>query len=101
MDLVPSQRAASEVPARRIGIVARIGREEFAVILPGRRDEDRLHCESMRASVEVLPKEIPLAESIGIAQFRAGDKVSYLYACGDKALHAAKRVGVNRVATIE
>lgn len=93
---------ALKAHCERIGIVARFGGEEFAVVLPGVGiAEAGLHCESMRASVEAMTQDIPLTVSIGIARFRAGDKVSDLYARADEALYAAKRAGRNRVMTIE
>ncbi len=78
--------------------VARIGGEEFAIVLTDRDADDALlQCEGMRAAVETLGDDIQLTVSIGIAKLRIGDAVGDLFKRADDALYEAKRGGRNRV----
>jgi len=87
---------------------ARIGGEEFAVILPetpllGARTV----AETLRASLAQLKLEKKskseslgtITVSIGVAQYRPGESLENLINRADKALYFAKNAGRNRVAT--
>ncbi len=85
-----------------LNTVARIGGEEFAIVLPGvDLAQATLQCEHLRATVEALPHHFQLTVSIGITAFRIGDSISTVYARADEALYLAKRGGRNRVAFID
>ncbi|MBI3268011.1 MAG: diguanylate cyclase [Planctomycetes bacterium] len=84
-------------------IACRMGGEEFAAILPGGSLEGvQLVAERVRKTVESFPldadgKPIRLTISLGIALYRAGDKIDKMLARADAALYRAKRAGRNRV----
>jgi two-component system cell cycle response regulator len=88
-------------------IVARIGGEEFAILLPAANLEraDRL-AERVRQVVAATPFVVsdvalmPLTVSIGVATARPGNghPPTELIRAADQALYAAKRDGRNRIA---
>ncbi len=88
--------------------VARVGGEEFAVLMPDTDAEGALKlCERIRVSLSESPyplddrATIRLSASIGVATATAGDEtvfeLSPLYARADEALYEAKKAGRNRV----
>jgi diguanylate cyclase (GGDEF)-like protein len=87
---------------RGIDTAARVGGEEFAVILPETEITGGLEVANrLRESIGTmdLPAEVGrVTASIGIAEYpaSAGDGTG-LYAAADSALYAAKRTGRNRV----
>ena len=89
---------------RREDIFARVGGEEFGVLLPEVTLEGaRLTAEKVRQIVETTPftfdgVSIPCTVSIGVSTLSAksADPTS-LYAAADTALYAAKQAGRNRV----
>lgn len=85
--------------ARSIDTVARIGGEEFAVILP---DTDgasaRVVAQRMREAVEQEPwRTAPVTISIGVATLLGLEKASSLFVRADNAMYQAKEAGRNRV----
>ncbi len=87
---------------------ARIGGEEFAVILPKTPLMGAMTvAETLRASVAQLKLEKKakseslgtITVSIGVAQYRPGEAMEDLINRADKALYFAKNAGRNRVAT--
>ena len=87
--------------ARAGDIVARIGGEEFVVILSD-SDEDgaRLYAERIGETLQTLTTRHGRAISVsaGIAQLTPGQPARSLLALADEALYAAKDAGRNRVA---
>lgn len=89
-----------EATGRRIDTAARIGGEEFALVLP---DTDAhgayLVAERMRAAVAegcMDPAE-PLTASVGIAAFPAhGESMEAILSSAEQAIEAAKKLGANR-----
>lgn len=89
---------------RSHGVLARIGGEEFAVLLPDvdARGASRV-AEQIRAAVEAL--EVPVSErdsirptvSVGVASHVDGDDLEGLLLRADEALYRAKELGRNRV----
>jgi two-component system cell cycle response regulator len=87
------------------GFVARLGGEEFVLVLPGLSPEAALAvCEGLRAAVEAHPWHqlvgaIPVTVSIGLTSTPDATRTwSSLLAQADRQLYAAKRAGRNRVA---
>ena len=85
-------------------IAARIGGEEFAVILPGTNlAAARLFAEGVRASfsqdgiVGLSPGSRPVTASFGVAVLGAGEDLSDLMRRADDALYKAKKNGRNSV----
>ncbi|MEZ5440078.1 MAG: sensor domain-containing diguanylate cyclase [Lysobacterales bacterium] len=84
-------------------LVARIGGEEFAVLLPG------LSCDSAVAAVELLrirtplipiddlPLRTPLRFSAGVCEWTVGDDADSLLRRADRGLYAAKAAGRDQV----
>jgi diguanylate cyclase (GGDEF)-like protein/putative nucleotidyltransferase with HDIG domain len=92
-------RALSET-IRRVDRPARIGGEEFAVVLPDTEPHSAyLLAERLRRRLaeEVPAHPVRLSASIGVAcSPRHGLTVSELMHAGDRALHAAKALGRDR-----
>jgi diguanylate cyclase (GGDEF)-like protein/putative nucleotidyltransferase with HDIG domain len=85
---------------RQIDAAARVGGEEFALILPDTDDKgafvlaERLRCELRE---EFLDDAVPITISIGIATYpMTGETAASLLRAADEALYGAKESGRNR-----
>ena len=91
---------------RREDLVARVGGEEFALIVPELAlDQGRWVAEKLRTLIESTPcrfddATIPMTVSFGVAELGATPPMGHteLYQNADVQLYAAKRGGRNRVA---
>jgi diguanylate cyclase (GGDEF)-like protein len=98
-----SQRLAASV--RVTDVVARLGGEEFVVLMPNTSRAGALAlADKLRASVEkyalqIGRQAISVSVSVGVSEFPAGETGAFeeLYGAADKALYAAKHNGRNRV----
>lgn len=85
-------------------LVARIGGEEFALILPGLSQVQGLEfCERLRACVERhewrhVQSDLNVTLSIGLSQWDGSAEVPELLQAADIQLYRAKRAGRNQVA---
>lgn len=82
------------------GIVARLGGEEFVIVLPETGMEAALQlAEELHSRLQSADwLHVRITVSIGVAAFLAGDTADTLFKRADKALYAAKNAGRNRVA---
>jgi diguanylate cyclase (GGDEF)-like protein len=100
VDIVQRTRAV----VRSIDIVARLGGEEFAVLLPDTgSDTALLVAERLRSALARAPEavagriEVGYTVSIGAATLESGESIEALLSRADAALYAAKGGGRNMV----
>lgn len=90
---------------REKDVVARIGGEEFVLLLPGADEPsafqiaDRLRTVLESSRFNEIDATICVTMSAGVARYRPGEAVAALLARADHLLYAAKRAGRNRVIT--
>lgn len=89
---------------RRTDMLARLGGEEFAILLRGAGSEEtRSVVEGFRAQIESNPlrygeHEIPLSATFGMAEWPAdGLDGDQLYRCADRRLYRGKHLGRNQL----
>ncbi|WP_369335750.1 GGDEF domain-containing protein [Halomonas sp. ND22Bw] len=89
-----------EEALRGYDVLARLGGEEFLVILPGaRQTEARCAIDRLRERLAATPlgeERIPLTISVGLASLEANEASHLLLERADRALYRAKRDGRNR-----
>ena len=87
--------------ARETDVVARVGGEEFCMLLPDTSPAAaRVPAERLRETVAELDDPEPLTISVGVSGFPTdAATTTELFAAADDALYRAKRAGRNRVHT--
>ncbi|MDO5483467.1 MAG: diguanylate cyclase [Desulfovibrionaceae bacterium] len=81
-------------------VLARMGGEEFSILISGDVDNAYLLAERIRRKAEAglqLPDGKPVTCSVGVAQYQPGQELAVLQGNADVALYQAKRSGRNRV----
>ena len=91
---------------RGTDLAARIGGEEFAVILPGTDLSGAMSlAENLRRDISegvaVPDPELTLTASFGVAEHRPGELAETLIGVADRALYRAKAEGRDRVNAAE
>ncbi|GAA59087.1 GGDEF family protein [Pseudoalteromonas sp. BSi20652] len=91
--------------SRKDDIVARIGGEEFVLVLPNEDSESAFKiAERLRKTVETTNMEVVgfITVSIGIATWpKHSNDIDQVYKCADKALYHAKEHGRNQCAVAQ
>jgi diguanylate cyclase (GGDEF)-like protein len=102
------RRTADVVRMRIRGtdLAARVGGEEFAVLLPGSDAAGAAtFADNLRRDIqrEVVVEGVgwPMRASFGVAQFQKGMSIETLVGAADRALYRAKAAGRNRVRTAD
>jgi diguanylate cyclase (GGDEF)-like protein len=90
--------ALLKVQARGVDVTARIGGEEFVVLLP-RADQEAARAFAERVRLAVAESDRGLTISAGVASAVAPLDGQLLLAAADQALYVAKRSGRNRTVT--
>lgn len=92
-DVASTLRAA----ARQVDLVARVGGDEFAMLLLG-SDESQARTVSGRVFAIATDRNLPVGMSIGIASHRDGVTRQEIIEAADGAMYRAKQAGGNRIA---
>lgn len=92
-----------DTAARLEGNVARMGGEEFAVLLPGADEGEgaavaaRILAAVRAAAIETPAGAVRVTASAGVAALEGGETAGELYARADRAMYASKAAGRDRV----
>lgn len=79
-------------------IFARIGGEEFAILLPfTTKDKAYVLAQKLRETVENANGVTPITMSVGLVQYEKGDDATLLFKRADALLYKAKESGRNKV----
>jgi diguanylate cyclase (GGDEF)-like protein len=95
----------AEAELRTIDAMGRFGGEEFLLVLPGtdlrgaQECAERVRTQTEQATVADLDWRVRVTVSIGVAQYKAGERLEDLLRRADAALYRAKDAGRNQVRT--
>ncbi|GAA5218689.1 diguanylate cyclase [Corallincola platygyrae] len=85
---------------REQDLFARIGGEEFALIMPFTSiDEAEIVCDRIRSSTKSMTLDPKITVSVGLACHQLKDSTKTLFDRADRALYHAKALGRNQVVT--
>lgn len=97
--LATAARALAE-NVRAVDILARIGGDEFAVLMPGADAREAVRvAERVRVALEQRMDGCAITVSVGVAQIGDDDSLLRAISAADHALYTAKARGRNRVVT--
>ncbi len=102
-DVLRNFARVAENVVREVDCVARIGGEEFVLVLAGTSEIDAMRCAERLAGglrdMHVTRDEprYRVTASVGITEYRQGDAVQQLLDRADRALYDAKRTGRNKI----
>jgi diguanylate cyclase (GGDEF)-like protein len=88
-------------------MLARLGGEEFVMLLPGAdlaaasERAERLRAEAQRAPVRLHEATLHFTISLGVAQWQEEESLLFLMRRADEALYLAKYNGRNRIETAD
>lgn len=104
-NVLVSVAQACSMSLRDGDFAARIGGEEFAVVLPNTTTDDAMaSAEALRVAIETAHRDrldlVPVTVSIGLTARRPDDTLDDLMVRVDSAMYVAKRGGRNRIAVI-
>lgn len=85
--------------ARQVDLVARVGGDEFALLLLG-SDETQARMVMERVFADAAERKLPVGLSIGIASHRDGRTHQAIIEAADSAMYRAKQAGGNRIAFV-
>lgn len=88
---------------RSSDVIARVGGEEFVVVMPGiRLAEATERAEQIRLEIGIeRPAAVPVTASIGVATLSSGESYDDIFRRADAAAYRAKADGRNRVVTAQ
>ncbi len=92
---------------REVDCVARIGGEEFVLVLGGTPQRDaviavqRIAEQLSELQVSAIEPQYRITASMGITEYKAGEEVEQSMDRADKALYDAKRTGRNKIVIAE
>ena len=93
----------SRAVVRQTDVICRFGGEEFVVLMPAMQGEgaallgERLRCAMASTPVVFEGASIAFTVSVGVASYRAGERLEELLSRADHRLYMAKEEGRNRV----
>ena len=92
---------------RKVDMFARIGGEEFVLVMPDTELDtalmlnDKLRKQLEDCNFHYDGHHCPISASVGIAEFREGDEADYVMEKADEALYKSKNNGRNRCTIFE
>ena len=102
-DVLKNFSRVAEDVVREVDCVARIGGEEFVLVLAGTSQTDAIRCAQRLADglrdmhVTRIEPRYRITASVGITEYRQSDSIQGMLDRADRALYDSKRTGRNKV----